>query len=77
MWLLRCGLFGLCVSAPSDQLRAQGNNFAQLLRRLLPQGGQDGYRAADWEANSEPNLLCALVQSGSFVGSLLGGEMQR
>ena len=74
MWLLRCGLFGLCVSAPSDQLRAQGSNFAQLLRRLLPQGGQDGYHAADWEANSEPNLLCALVQSGSFVGSLLGGE---
>nr|QDO16365.1 serine/threonine-protein kinase ATR [Lingulodinium polyedra] len=72
-WLLGCGLFGICASASCAQLRENKLAVVELFRRLLPQHSPD---ACNLEGCAVPSVLFALLQSNSFVSTLLSlGEL--
>lgn len=68
LWLLDCGLFGLCASSCSEQLHERSQVIGHLFQQLLP---QSRLLASDWRQGSTPSMLIGLVQSSTFVTSLL------
>ncbi|CAE8687722.1 unnamed protein product [Polarella glacialis] len=78
-WLLGCGVLGTCSAAPCEVLRERSSSLASLFARLLrPSGSQHSTLAvnADWEAGSAPSGLISLIQSSSFVATLIGSRDQ-